>query len=144
MLKVISITLVVLLVFTGCSTMALTANVKAAQSAPNPLAGLAAFTIADLQAADATAVAGGDLAGHACYPVLVQVIQQVQAQQKATGTAPAGPISLFEAARVLVKTGPGSVQGLAQQVNVGCAALFVDSQVTIANIAALGAAIGVK
>ena len=115
------------LILSGCATGA-----GSGGNAENPLANLEKFTIADLQAADARAVAAGDAAGHQCYPVLIGVIQSAQA--KAGSAKPTGPIDLFEAGRILAMQGPQSVSGVAQQVNLGCAALFIDANMTLARL----------
>jgi hypothetical protein len=105
---------------------------------PGPLAQIAAFTVADLQAADAEAVNGGDMIAHACFPALVTFIQTIPAANGSQTVA--GAISAFEAARLLrMQVQSGVANGLPAYLKLGCSALVLDEQVLIAKLAALGA-----
>lgn len=68
-----------------------------APAAADPLSQLATFTIADLQAADADAVANGDAIAHACYPALIAFIQSLPNAN--SGTTVSGAFSAFQKAR---------------------------------------------
>lgn len=131
------------LLLTGCSTVAYDAAKAADPTGKNALAQIAAFKVADLQAAAARAKAGNDPAGAQCYTGLLTVIGQAQAAVTAQGGF-AGPIDTFEGARILANQGPGQANGVAQQINMACAALFVDAQATLVRLGVTGAAIGVK
>lgn len=64
---------------------------------PDQLQQLASFTLADLQTADADAVANGDDIAHACYPVLEAFIQNLPNSNSLTTVK--GAFSAFQKAR---------------------------------------------
>ena len=98
---------------------------------PDPLAQIAAFTTADLQAAQTDAIANNDTVAAACYPALNRFVQSLPA---GVGNVQ-GAITAFQKARDLRL----SVQtGLPSYLKLGCAALLVDEQTLIAKLAALG------
>lgn len=104
------------------------------------------FTIADLQNADAIAVAAGDSQAHLCYPALITFVQaqQVKAAGLSTQTV-SGAFSAFEAARTAVSGAESviSTQDLKTLEN-SCGPLIVDVQNTPAKFLASLAALGIK
>ena len=109
------------LLATGCATSG---------GYSSPFGDITKLTNADLDAALADATAHGDKAAMACYPVLKSVIANLPAQVPAA--PPAGIVSAFQAARdasKAVQSGVTSGQNaIVQEVNLGCAALFNDTQ----------------
>lgn len=114
-----------LLLLTGCAT---TATAESALQAD--IQKVLAFTQTDIQAALDDATKSGDTAAVNCYTVLLGVTKQ-------TVTLPQikGAVSAFQAGRDAL-SGSG-MNGLAKQINIGCAALFVDATLTIGKIAAM-------
>lgn len=98
----------------------------------DPLAQLAAFTVADLTAADSDAVTNGDAIAHACYPALIAF---VQGQAGNASLTVKGAISAFQRARDLAN---GVQAGLPVALRLGCSALVLDTQELVAKLAALG------
>jgi hypothetical protein len=113
-----------LLLVSGCATAPRTGN---------PLTDLRTFTVDDVQAALDDATAHNDLAASNCYGTLIEVLTAPAPAR----TPPKGLVSTFQQARDLLNTGTGA-QGLAQRVNIGCAALFVDAQFTLAKLGLVG------
>ena len=109
------------------------------EAAPtDPLAAVAQFTVADLQAADAIAQANNDALGHACYPALVQLIQSLP--QASPSTTVAGAFSVFETARVTrIKVESAAGASLPDYLKLGCAPLLMDEQTFLLRLAAIGA-----
>ena len=100
------------------------------------LAQIGTFTIADLQAADAEAVAANDVEAHACFPALVQFVQSFPV---ANGTQTiSGAFSAFEAARITRIQVQGAVSaGVPTYLKMGCSALVLDEQTFVLKLAAL-------
>lgn len=94
---------------------------------------VASFTVADLQAADADAVANNDQIAHACYPALIKFVQSVQGSS--TNTTVAGAFSAFQKARDL---GNQAQAGVPTYLTIGCAPLVVDTQTLMTKLAAIG------
>jgi hypothetical protein len=125
--------LALLLLLAGC----------AAQQGPLPpldqniqdlLANLKAVSIADLNNAEAIAVANNDALMAPCYPALIQFVQSFAG---ASGTV-SGAFSAFEMTRV---TRIGLSGGLPDYLKLGCAAGVVDEAQFITRLGAmLGAA----
>jgi hypothetical protein len=96
-----------------------------------PFGDLAQVTTADITAALADATAHQDKAAMQCYPVLLEVIASLPSALPAV-SEPKGVVSLYQAARDISKAvqaqgGPGQ-SAIAQKINLGCAALFNDTQ----------------
>jgi hypothetical protein len=119
---------------TGCASLLPT---PAGAPATDPLASLKAFTDADLKAALADAQAHNDQAAVNCWTTLDQIVTSTT-----PGAAPniVGAASAFQAVRDLVSSASGA-SSLAKAINIGCAALLVDANVTLAKIGAM--AVGV-
>lgn len=96
------------------------------------LSDLAKFTVADLQAADADAVANNDAVAHACYPALEQFVQSLPT----SGGTVAGAFSAFQKTRDLAN---GVKAGLPTYLKIGCAPLVMDEQQLINQLALIGA-----
>ena len=97
------------------------------------VAALQKITVADLEAATARAVAGGDLMGAQCYPVLEKyVVQGLPGMEKL-----AGAFDAFEAARLGRKNFSA---GVPDDLRMGCAALFMDERAFILKLAAVAGA----
>jgi hypothetical protein len=99
------------------------------------------FTVADLQAALVDATAHKDVAASQCYATLLDVIATglPQLPQK-----PVGAVSAFQALRDVIGQGPDQANAVAKKINIGCAALFVDANATIARLMAIGAGSVIK
>lgn len=100
----------------------------------DPLSDLAKFNVADLQAADADAVAHNDQISHACYPALIQFVQSIQGGTPSTTVA--GAFSAFQKARDVRLTVQG---GLPAYLKIGCSPLVMDEQLLLARLAVIGA-----
>jgi len=93
------------------------------------LADLARFTVDDLTAALADAQAHGDQAGVNCWATLLGVVQSGVVVRPPTVK---GIASAIQVKRDLMgASGGGGASVLAKQINVGCAALFVDENYTL-------------
>jgi hypothetical protein len=124
-----SVTLALFMLLAACSTSAVPV---AGSPASDPLVNLANFTVADLTAADADAVAHNDVLAHACYPALIQF---VKSNQPAAGANVAGAFSAFQKGRDLV----GQVNaGLPTYLVLGCAPLVADVRAMAIKLAAIG------
>lgn len=124
------------LLLAGCVNA--TAPTTTATTAPQTgLQQLASFTIADLQeaSADAKAQTPPDVTASQCYDFLLTVLPSIQ-----TGGAPAtvGAFFAFQKARDIA-TGVTSSSGVLKSLNLACAPLVIDTQVTVNNLALLGA-----
>jgi hypothetical protein len=110
------------------------------------LAKLSATTVIDLDAADAIAVAKGDVVAHACYPVLkTWFVAQLGTATPTLGQVK-GVFSAFELARTTrmgVESGVNT--GIPVTVKLGCAALLQDERLFALRLAAMigGASVGV-
>ena len=91
------------------------------------------ITVADLEAATARAIAGGDQMGAQCYPVLEKyVVQGLPGMEKL-----AGAFDAFESARL----GRKSFQsGIPDDLRMGCAALFMDERAFVLKLVAIAGA----
>lgn len=126
-----SVAILAALLLAGCSATA-TVGTPAAPVAPSGLSQLASFTVTDLMAADADAVANNDAIAHACYPALAKFVSTLAP----SGGNVVGAFSAFQKARDLHK---GVSAGLPDYLKIGCAPLIVDEQMMIARLAAIGA-----
>lgn len=125
----------------ACSTI----NQVASPSLQTSLSQIGAFTVKDLQNADAIAQAQTppDVIGHTCY---VGLIAFVQAQQVTTGQPQltvSGAFSAFETARATVNNGVTLIsKAQLQTLELACGPLVLDLQnqaaLFVANLAALG------
>lgn len=113
-----------LMLLGGCAANAQTAasggtsSPSASATAPDPLVQLANFTITDLQAADADAVAHNDALAHACYPALIQFVQGLPNPSSLTVS---GAFSAFQKARDL----KGALNaGVPNYLLIGCGPLY--------------------
>ena len=93
------------------------------------------FTATDIQAALDDATAHGDQEAVACYATLLKVLPQIQQAQPGK---PVGLVSAFQSTREVVSAGTVGINTLAKQINLGCAALFVDANATIAKLVMMG------
>ncbi len=127
MLRNFTLSLLVLAAFTGCASGGLGGLGGGNAS---PFGDISKLAVSDLEAALADATAHQDRAAMACYPVLLGIVKSLPAE--VVPKAPAGLVSAFQQARDLskaVQSGATSGQNaLVQQVNLGCAALFNDTQ----------------
>lgn len=120
--------LVFALALAGCAA----ASGGAAAPASDPLKAISDFTLADLQAADADAVAHRDAIAHACYPALEVFVKSFPSS---LGTVK-GAFSAFQSAR---DVGNGLQQGVPIYLRLGCSALVMDTQQLLVKLAAIGA-----
>lgn len=132
------------LLVTGCaevpqvsSSPTTTVEIGAPAPAPSPKAQLLAFTAEDLQAADADAGVKGDAIAHACYPVLIKHLADLQ---PTPAPATVGAFLVFQRARDKAK---GLKGGIPQDILQGCAPLLIDAQMDLNQfIARLGTLVG--
>lgn len=80
---------------------------------------LSQFTVADLKAADADAVANGDEIAHQCYPALEQFIGSLPSSNASTTVV--GAFSAFQKARDVRNAVAG---GVPQYLTIGCGPLY--------------------
>lgn len=102
---------------TACASNPLAAPASAATQT-DPLQNLANFSIVDLQAADADAVANNDTIAHACYPALVKFIQSFPNLQLGTVS---GAFGAFQKGRDVRNT---ATAGIPDYVTMGCGPLY--------------------
>jgi hypothetical protein len=131
--RVISFLCGVLLAGSGCS-----ADLASLRQADGPVAlveALQKITVADLDAATARAVAGGDQMGAQCYPVLKKYVEQgLPGVQKF-----AGFVDAFEAARLGRKQ---FSSGVPDDLRIACAPLLMDEREFGLRVAAMAGAAG--
>lgn len=108
--------------------VSLTACAEVQTNIQADLAKVQAITVPDLQAAFEDAKAHNDMAAANCYFTLLAVVQSKVQMPTIKGVA-----SAFQASRDVVSG--NVVNDLAKNVNIGCAALFVDVNFTLAKIA---------
>lgn len=121
-----------LIALAACSTAQTASTPPQPASLQDALGNISKFTVADLQAADADAVAHNDAIAHACYPVLAKFVQSLQGP---TGTV-AGAFSAFQAARDLRL---GVQAGLPVDLRLGCSALVQDEVQLLIKLGLIGA-----
>lgn len=104
---------------------------------PNPIQSLAAFTLADLQAASADAHAQNppDQTAYQCYDFLIAVIPTIQIPG---GNKNVGAVLLFQQGRDLAN-GVTAANGALKNLNLACAPLVIDTQTTLNKLLLLGA-----
>jgi Prokaryotic membrane lipoprotein lipid attachment site len=102
----------------------------------DPLAQLAAFTLADLQAADADAKAQTppDVTASQCYDFLIAVIPTIQLPN---GAQTVGAVMAFQRLRD-INNGIGASGGIMKSLNLACAPLVIDTQTTVNRLVAIG------
>jgi hypothetical protein len=123
-----------LLFVAGCTAQSGAPLPPLDQNIQDLLANLKAVSIADLNNAEAIAVANNDTLMEPCYPALIQFVQSFAG---ASGTV-SGAFSAFEMTRV---TRRGMSGGLPDYLKLGCAAGVVDEAMFITRLGAmLGAA----
>lgn len=105
------------LALAGCA--AASGGGPAASSGPDPIAQVAQFTVADLTAADADAVANNDAISHACYPALIQFVHSLPSSN--AGTTVLGAFSAFQKARDLRNAVSA---GVPLYLTMGCGPLY--------------------
>jgi hypothetical protein len=126
--------LALLLLLIGCTAQQGQPLPPLDQNIQDLLANLKAVSIADLNNAEAIAVANNDTLMEPCYPALVQFVQSFAG---ASGTV-SGAFSAFEMTRVMRI---GLSGGLPDYLKLGCAAGVVDEAMFITRLGAmLGAA----
>lgn len=124
MRRAITTVLAGLLVFMGCSS--------AGMLAPSgPFDDITKLAVPDLQRALAKATAADDKPAMMCYPVLIEVVQGLEANGIGVDLSFQGPAEAFENTRLLAKKAQsftGATNPLIQKVNLGCAALYNDAK----------------
>ncbi len=107
--------------------------------APASVAGLAAFTVADLQAAsaDAKAQTPPDVTAAQCYDFLASVVPTLQLP---SGQQTVGAFVAFQKARDLAN-GATATNGALKNLNLACAPLVIDTQTVINKLLLLGAGV---
>lgn len=103
----------------------------------DPLSGLRAFTIADLQAAsaDAKAQTPPDTTSAMCWDFLAANLPTLPTFQPG---APVGAVLAFQKLRDLAN-GTVSQNGFLKQMNIACAPVVIDTQTTVNKLILLGA-----
>jgi len=136
----------VILALAGCAPQAVqtqpatSAPAGAASSAAaapsDPLAQIATFTVADLQAAsaDAAAQVPPDVTARLCYDYLAGLIPTI----KAPGGQTVGAFVAFQKARDLAR-GTSAAGGWLTAFNIACAALATDVRLTLAKFGLIAA-----
>lgn len=118
----------------ACSTNSPTG----APQGPNPVAAISTFTVTDLQAADADAVATNDSIAHTCYPALIQFVQSLPSSTGSTTVS--GAFSAFQKGRDLRNVAAG---GVPTYLTLGCGPLYAqvhaDLLTFLAGVGAAGA-----
>jgi hypothetical protein len=132
-----------LVILAGCSGIGVQSPIVVAPGTdPTPpnAQGLAAFTVADLQAAsaDAKAQVPPDITAAQCYDFLAQVVPTIAGP--ASGQT-VGAFVAFQHARDLAN-GATAINGTLKSLNLACAPLVIDTQTTINKLIILGAGIG--
>ena len=120
-----------------------TTNPDGTTTTVDPLAKIATFTIADLQNADAEAVAANDVVAHACYPALIKFVTELQAQNASSTGQPltvSGAFSAFQKARnVRRSVAAGGGFSVPDYLKLGCAPLVLDEQQLLIRLGLIGA-----
>src|SRR5258708_5882724 len=128
------ISLIAALALAGCATISLPSH-PAPQSLGEALANVQGDIVVDLAAADAIAVAHGDVVAHACYPILAK---SLPGQGKPTVDQIKGVFSAFEEARSTRLAVEGKVgAGIPADLKLACSALLMDEQQFILRLAAI-------
>jgi len=117
------------------TTPATAAATTAAPAPIDPLVQIAAFTAADLAAAQLDATANNDAIAAACYPALSKFVASMQGKVGNVATVQ-GAFTAFQRARDVRYSVQG---GLPDYLRLGCAALVQDEKLLIAKLAAIGA-----
>lgn len=136
-MKRLFIALVLCFSLSGCGLISfsgITGNITASRetaSTAGPLEGLSQFIETDLKAALAMAKASDDKPALQCYPVLIGLLESF-GTDLASQTHAAGAVSVFQRARNLNHSTAQS--DLAEQINMGCAALFISTTVDNARL----------
>ncbi len=110
-------------------------NLSAARQAGegDPLQAVAAFALTDLRAALADAQAHGDALAAPCWTALIALVERAGTSH---ADAPvAGGFSAFQRARNLTAV---SGRGMPDALRVACAPVVLDTQATVARLAAIG------
>lgn len=145
-MKRIALAVAVALLLAGCGGQYTGSAGTSPASSADPLGQIATFAVADLQAAEAEAVAQGDAIAQPCYPALIQFVQSLQSQAGSltAGTSIKGGFSGFQAARGLrIKVQAQVAGGLSLKsvvpdyLKLGCSALVLDEQTFLLRLAAL-------
>lgn len=104
----------------------------------DPLAKLAAFTVADLQAAsaDAKAQTPADVTASQCYDFLAATIPTIKLPNGQTQTV--GAFAAFQKLRDL-HNGTLNPKGILTSLNLACAPLVIDTQTVINKLLLMGA-----
>lgn len=103
-------------------------------SLDSDIAKIANFSIADLQAADADAVAHNDQLAHACYPALIRFVTELQGNDP--NATVKGAFGAFQRARDLRM---GVQSGLPIYLKLGCAPLVQDETLLLFKLGLIGA-----
>lgn len=118
-----------------------TATSPAIPAHTDPVVALRAFSINDLNVAQADAVAHQDQAAMTCYPALISTIRNLPS---VAAIKIEGAFSAFQAARDVANGVKSAQGGLPQAINIACAPLILDAQQTILQLAVkVGAGAGI-
>ncbi len=129
----------------GCAQVQAPTGTQIASAAPaapqgpsDPIGQLAAFTVSDLQAAsaDAKAQTPPDTTASQCYDFLAGVIPTLQ--PPTPGNIKLGAFIAFQKARDLAN-GTTSNSGFLKQLNIACAPLVFDANLTLARLGLVSA-----
>jgi len=99
------------------------------------LRSLSDFTVADLQSANALAIAAGDEKAKACYPALIDYVESLQVYRDVTTEAEKndGAFTAYQRTRNVRRAFDG---GVPETVEIYCSALFNDSKTFIGRMLA--------
>lgn len=125
-----------LLLASSLALVACTTPSTSASPGPDPIQAVANFTVADLQVADADAVASRDVIAHACYPALITFVNSQPSSS--SNTTVVGAFSAFQKARDLRNVAAG---GVPDYLTLGCGPLYAQVHGDI--LMFLGKAVGV-
>jgi len=124
-------------IFAGLFALSACSGAHVGVTAGDPAAALSqigAFTVTDLQAADADAVLHNDVIAHACYPALIKFVQSSPLNNPTTTVV--GAFSAFQAARDIKTNVTGFT--VPDYLKLGCAPLVMDVQTFLIQLAAIG------
>jgi len=119
------------LTLVGCSALSSNVNTSVASST-DPAQIVSTFVVADLQAADKTALATGDTNGSKCFEYLIPKVQQLQAAEVAAQANTAGAISAAEVSHGMTVILNNAKTGLSS----ACAPWVADAVSTATQLAA--------
>lgn len=128
----------------GCALNAAGNGISLSPDISTSVKNIGAFTMTDLQNADAIAVQNKDDQGHTCYVGLEEFVTEQEATANGAGTQTvSGAFSAFEAGRVALDTATNLIStAQVKALETACGPLVVDTQnnaaLFLANLAQLG------